>query len=395
MWLQSNSIPGNDYIDLSNIVGAGGNLTIQQVGDDATRKGDPLFMQHLNAAWNKASPQTKAGLSNCVFTSGGKVVRIGPIKDFPKLEDFVRSFANGKTYIGVGAWNGSPGNKSDNEQAKAAHGNKDIQVTYNDGDASPPATHGKQHNVQLHPVSLDHALSNGKDTSKADATPHMGEQPKSEEKPTPTLHSLSNNILIARHAAPTQVDNTHQRPGAIIYNRSSKECKYAFYNNTTLPDGSQAASFTNPSPVITLKAGESKFVALDKKFKGRVQRGTELPATWGEFQVSASNDGKAHGDISLEQGCDGAATVSATDGSGQHNGFTKDILTHAPAAAVHKKPSGEKALGTTMGNWESGPNKAAIDWENQQVGQRFAYITGGTGVPDVASANQCLQFDFY
>ena len=413
---------GNDFIDLSNIVGAGGNMTVQQVDSPTTRKGDPLFMQNLNAAWDKASPQTKAGLSNCVFTQGGKVVRIGPIKDFPKLEAFVRTFADGKTYIGVGAWNGSPGNPKDNHQSSAAHGNKDIQVTYSDGDASPPVAHGKIHNLQRHPVSLDHALSNGNAPPKDDSSPKDdGAPPKDESSPpkddssapkdgtspqkdnqsvsnghpTMTLHSLSNNILIARHAAPVQLDNAHQKPGAIIYNRSGKECKYAFYNNTTLPNGSQAASFTNPSPVITLKAGESKFVGLDRNFKGRVQRGTELPATWGEFQVSASNDGKAHGDISLEQGCDGAATVSATDGSGQHNGFTKDILTHAPVAAIHKKPNGEKALGTTMGNWESGPNQAAIDWENKEVGQRFAYITGGTGVPDVASANQCLQFDFY
>ncbi|KAJ6477198.1 hypothetical protein C8R47DRAFT_1198902, partial [Mycena vitilis] len=31
---------GNDTIDISVIVGAGGNMTIQQVGDPSTRKGD-------------------------------------------------------------------------------------------------------------------------------------------------------------------------------------------------------------------------------------------------------------------------------------------------------------------------------------------------------------------
>ena len=406
---------GNDFIDISNIVGAGGNMTVQQVGEKTTRKGDPRFMQNLNKAWERASYQTKAGLANCVFTRHNQVVRIGPIKDFPKLEEFVRSFADGKTYIGVGAWNGSPGNPKDNHQSSAAHGDKDIQVTYNDGDATPPQGHGQIHNVRLQPVSLDHALTHGKtpngtlngNTSApavsaipavlaAPAAPvenghtsSNGGNPISNSNPETPLHSLSSNILIARHAV--QNVNIHQKPGAIIHNRSNKECTYAFYNN----DKNQYATFTNPSPVITLKANESKFVALDRSFKGRVQRGTELPATWGEFQVSASNDSKAHGDISLEQGCDGAATVAATDGSGQHNGFTHDILTHAPDAAVHKKPNGEKALATTMGNWESGPNQAAIDWENKQVGQRYAYITGGTGVPDVASANQCLQFDFY
>jgi len=107
---------GNDFIDMSNICGAGGNMIVQQVGDPKTRKGDPRFMQNLNNAWKKASQQTKDGLKNCVFVKDGKVVRIGAPKDFPKLEQFVRTFADGKTYIGVGAWKGSPGNANDNAQ---------------------------------------------------------------------------------------------------------------------------------------------------------------------------------------------------------------------------------------------------------------------------------------
>ena len=91
-------------------------MTVQQVGDSNTRKGDPQFMQHLNEAWKKASQQTRDGLKNCVYVENGRVVRIGPIKDFPKLEAFVRTFADGKTYIGVGAWGGSPGNGHDNAQ---------------------------------------------------------------------------------------------------------------------------------------------------------------------------------------------------------------------------------------------------------------------------------------
>lgn len=107
---------GNDFIDMSNICGAGGNMIVQQVGDAKTRKGDPKFMQNLNNAWKKASQQTKDGLKNCVHVKDGKVIRIDAIKDFPKLEAFVRTFADGKTYIGVGAWNGSPGNANDNNQ---------------------------------------------------------------------------------------------------------------------------------------------------------------------------------------------------------------------------------------------------------------------------------------
>jgi hypothetical protein len=112
---------GNDFIDMSNICGAGGNMIVQQVGENKTRKGDPRFMQSLDAAWKKASQGTKDGLKDCVHVKDGKVVRIGAPKDFPKLEQFVRSFADGKTYIGVGAWNGSPGNANDNAQVRPYH----------------------------------------------------------------------------------------------------------------------------------------------------------------------------------------------------------------------------------------------------------------------------------
>lgn len=108
---------GNDFIDVSNIVGAGGNITVQQVGDPTTRKGDPVFMQQLNAAWHRASASTKASLKECVhLNEKGDVKRISAIKDFPQLEKFVRTFADHKTYIGVGAWGGSPGVGSDNAQ---------------------------------------------------------------------------------------------------------------------------------------------------------------------------------------------------------------------------------------------------------------------------------------
>ena len=133
-----NVLLGNDFIDLSNIMGAGGNMTVQQVNSPSTRKGDPLFMQNLNKAWRAADASTKQSLKPCVqLDNNGNVVRIAPIKNFPQLEKFVRTFADGKTYIGVGSWGGSPGNSSDNNQSSAAQGDKDIQVTYNDGDATP------------------------------------------------------------------------------------------------------------------------------------------------------------------------------------------------------------------------------------------------------------------
>lgn len=186
-----------------------------------------------------------------------------------------------------------------------------------------------------------------------------------------------------------------QGPGIILRNNSNNQQAYAFYNNYWNGNGTAGANFDHPDPIITVNANDSTFVALPTSFKGRVQRGTQLPATWVEFQISADNDGAAHGDISLEQGCDGAATIAATDGQSRFNGFTNDIVSGAPDAAVQNKPDGTRALATTMGNWMSGPNQAAIEWEMKNVGQQKAYIQGGTGTDDVASSNKCLAVTFY
>jgi hypothetical protein len=97
---------GNDTIDISNICGAGGNMTCQQVGDPAGKfKGHETFMQACNQAWHKLPQAKKDQLKGHVFLDGkGNVKRIGAPKDFQPLEQFVRTFANGRTYIGVGAW---------------------------------------------------------------------------------------------------------------------------------------------------------------------------------------------------------------------------------------------------------------------------------------------------
>ncbi|KAB5522112.1 hypothetical protein GE09DRAFT_1195236 [Coniochaeta sp. 2T2.1] len=54
-------------------------------------------------------------------------------------------------------------------------------------------------------------------------------------------------------------------------------------------------------------------------------------------------------DISLLQGCDGAATVAALDGSGVSTGFTGDLLTGAPAAVLRGKDDGSLAIAKTVG----------------------------------------------
>ncbi|MCJ1280429.1 hypothetical protein MMC21_008257 [Puttea exsequens] len=340
---------GNDFIDMSNIVGAGGNMTVQQVGDSHTRKGDPLFMQHLNAAWHKAGAGQKNALKSCVHTNAkNDVVRIDAIKDHPELEKFVRSFADGKTYIGVGAWGGSPGVGSDNKQSSAAHGDKDILVTYSDGDASPA-------------------------------------------QPPELAHRAQQKVIIPHH---TESD-THGGPGIVLANKSAKPCTYFFYDNFWNGNGTAGANFTHPLKSTHVNPGKTIFVSLPANFKGRLQRGTQIPATWVEFQLDASNDHSAHGDISLEQGCDGAATIAATDGSKRINGFVKDVVTGAPAGALGRRGDGVKVLASTMGNWMGGPNRAAVEWLEREVGAGKVYVTGGTGVMDVASRNQVLAVEMY
>ncbi|MCJ1292111.1 hypothetical protein MMC34_003661 [Xylographa carneopallida] len=208
---------------------------------------------------------------------------IDAIKDHPDLDKLVRTFADGKTYIGVGAWRGSPETKA-TTTSSAGHGDKDIIVTYNDGDATP------------------------------DNPPHLAHRPLE------------------------KIQQIRQR-GAILFLRQLLE-RHA----------SAGANFDHPRKSVKLGAHATAFVALPESFKGRVQSGTHLPTTWAEFQISASNDHVAHGDISLEQSCDGAATITATDGSKKSNGFTHDILKDARAAAKVKRPDGSETLATTMGN---------------------------------------------
>ena len=192
------------------------------------------------------------------------------------------------------------------------------------------------------------------------------------------------------HALPLKARNSG--PGIILINASKQQQTYYFFNNIWNGDGTAGPNFNDPTNPTTLAAGKQTFISLDKTFKGRVQRGTTLPATWVEFQISASNDNAAHGDVSLEQGCDGAATIESTDGTNVTGGFTNDVLSGVPAAALQP---GTKFIASTMGNWNFQPNQAAIAYLNEVVGQSKAYITGGTGVPDIASTNNVLKVTFY
>ncbi|MCJ1369415.1 hypothetical protein MMC20_000626 [Loxospora ochrophaea] len=213
---------------------------------------------------------------------------------------------------------------------------------------------------------------------------------------TPTASSAASATASAAASSGTSSggDSDTGGPGIVLVNKGSSSTSYSFFDNISNGDGTADPNFTSALKTVTLAAGETQFVSLDTSFKGRVQRGTQIPATWAEFQISASNDGQAHGDISLEQGCDGAATIESTTND-SNGGFSHDILNGAPAAAFQNKPDGTAALGTTVGNWMSGPLQPAIDWEQSQVSTSKVYVTGGTGVDDVSDASNRFTITFY
>ncbi len=206
---------------------------------------------------------------------------------------------------------------------------------------------------------------------------------------------VSHRHLANRSRAAPRDTDADPGPGIELTNKSNKVCECFFYNNIANGVGTGIPNFNNPLKSIKLGPNQSQLVPLPLSFKGRVQRGTQLPCTWVEFQLEASDDHRAHGDISLEQGCDGAATIASTDGTNVSNGFTQDVVNGAPEAAIRKKVNGERAIDTTMGNWMGGPNQAAIQYLQRVVGQRKAYIVGGTGTPDVASKNNRLGVSMY
>lgn len=182
--------------------------------------------------------------------------------------------------------------------------------------------------------------------------------------------------------------------GIFLSNKSNKSCHYYFYENFWNGNGTAGANFDKPSTNLLLAAGQTQFVKLPTSFKGRVQRGTLIPATWVEFQVEADNDHAAHGDISVEQGNDGGALIRSTDGRKSAAGFTGDILTWGRPEAYQTRSDGVRALASTAGNWMGGPNQAAIDAQLHRIGTTV-YVVGGTGIPDVASNNKRFAVEFY
>lgn len=113
--------------------------------------------------------------------------------------------------------------------------------------------------------------------------------------------------------------------------------------------------------------------------------------------------GAADGDVSLEIGCDGAATVQAS--GGPVFGFKKDIITHAPADALYNPKSGENIGGpqTTfssvldeIGTVATGvKNQNTLTWVQSQLSQSQAYLWGGSGTNQAVATDNCILITFY
>jgi len=202
--------------------------------------------------------------------------------------------------------------------------------------------------------------------------------------------------LVAAAPIPASSNAAITGSGVLINNIGTLTTEYCAFENSDNGNGWAVPNFDTPSQCITLAPGKSQFMALPTTYKGRIQRTKHFQATWAEFQLSASDDGKAHGDISIEQASDGPVTIKSTDGTNQVAGFTKELVPSAPGGTTTtREADGQVVLDTTMGNWLGGANNAAAEYARTMIDESKTYIQGGTGVTDVSSANNALEFTFY
>ena len=170
---------------------------------------------------------------------------------------------------------------------------------------------------------------------------------------------------------------------------------------------------------VSVDGGDTRFIPLDSDWDGTVQRGVSLPATWVEMHLLA----EASGDVSLQQGCDGAATLSSTTSS-DSEGFTKNINENSniPAGAlfnpatqstpcyndgganlnVQCTTSATNVLDTTTGNFWGAANTLSADYIESQLGgsteameKAFVGTSDWNTTPQVTSSKPCFAVAFY
>ena len=198
-------------------------------------------------------------------------------------------------------------------------------------------------------------------------------------------------------AAAAAVARSDSNPGVDLTNASDAEATYYFCNNVSNGDGTADPGIPCASQVtsVVVKPQETQPVTLDTSFKGRVVRSTDMPATWVEVQIKA-DDGNAWGDVSLQPGCDGAATVAPTDGGSSATvGFTdSDIVSNAPDGAKTLRDDNVTVIATP---WSEGTvlNQDAVDYLKSTVGDTKAYIDNTYGTNVAVSSNNRLAVVMY
>lgn len=207
-----------------------------------------------------------------------------------------------------------------------------------------------------------------------------------------TLLAAASAMSLATAAVITRSDSN---PGVDITNASGSEATYYFCNNISNGDGTADPGLpcTDQVASVTLQPNQSKAVTLPTSFKGRVVRSTDMPATWVEVQVMA-DDGNAWGDVSLQTGCDGAATVAPTDGGSSATvGFSDtDIVANAPDSAKTTRADGVGVIATP---WSMGTILNAVDYLKRVVGVAKAYIDNTSQTDVAVSSNNRLAVVMY
>ncbi|ROV87029.1 hypothetical protein VSDG_10029 [Cytospora chrysosperma] len=198
-------------------------------------------------------------------------------------------------------------------------------------------------------------------------------------------------------ATAAAIARSDSNPGVDITNASGSDATYYFCNNISNGDGTADPGLpcTDQVASVTLQPNQSKAVTLPTSFKGRVVRSTDMPATWVEVQVMA-DDGNAWGDVSLQTGCDGAATVAPTDGGSSATvGFSDtDIVANAPDSAKTTRADGVSVIATP---WSMGTilNADAVDYLKRVVGVAKAYIDNTSQTDVAVSSNNRLAVVMY
>ncbi|KAI1500480.1 hypothetical protein F5X99DRAFT_429445 [Biscogniauxia marginata] len=138
----------------------------------------------------------------------------------------------------------------------------------------------------------------------------------------------------------------------------------------------------HPWKYLDIPQGSRAFIQVCPTFQGRVMRGT-APAnldgavhslgTWIEFALGG---GTAWGDISFLEGCDGGASIAATDGSGASRACAPPggLLVGAPAGALVGGGEGNLVLGAVVEKAGAPANRAAFAWLSARCDASQVYI---------------------